>query len=113
MDVHVYGDGGDLWLKGPECRSILTEIGETALALWRTGIVAHISNRLAKSGYATVVMGGVHHDRWVGELHFGQSHDPGLLYGPAYEFGHQQYHSPRFVPGAHDLNAVLEELGAM
>lgn len=111
MDVHVYGDGGDLWLKGPECRAILTEIGEKALALWRAR-VAHISNRLAKSGYTTVDIGGFRHDRWVGELHFGQSHDPGLLYGPAYEFGHKQYRSTRYVTGAHDLNVVLEELGA-
>lgn len=112
MDVHVYGDGADLWLKGPECRRILVEIGEIALALWRAQ-VAHVSNRLARSGYVTTAIGGVHHDRLVGELHFGRSHDPGLFYGPAYEFGHQQYRSPRFVAGAHDLNAVLEELGAM
>lgn len=116
---------GEVLLSG-RIREIDFERAQTAQWLWQSR-VGYDTGQLARSAHAFTEIGGVRHDRWIGVLVFGT----GLEYGAAEEFGHragkrvqrvagrlskkraaQINAARRFIPGAHDLNAVLEELGS-
>lgn len=97
------------WLRGEVCRSIVAERANTAQWLYQSR-VAKRSGHLARSARAYTEIGGIRHDRWIGVMLVGF----GLEYDPAHEFGYTTRRGKRarqrYVPGAHDLNAVLEEL---
>lgn len=103
------------WLKGAQCRAVITERTHTAEMLYRAG-VAKRSGALARSAHASVAIGGTSTRYWEGTLTIG---DLGLAgdYVLAHEFGAaQRYDSNKGDPtfdeteGAHDLNAVLHAL---
>ncbi|MBX9920006.1 MAG: hypothetical protein K2Y33_09310 [Mycolicibacterium frederiksbergense] len=103
------------YLRGGECRGIITERTNTALMMYQAE-VAKRSAALAKSAHATVEIGGVQHDRWVGTLTVGEL---GIAddYVLPHEFGaDDRYDANRGDPtfdeteGARDLNFVLESL---
>lgn len=116
---------GEFLLSG-RLRAILLDRAHFAQAVFEER-VARVTNELATTAVGFVEIGGKRHDRWIGVLLIGA----GLEYGAAEEFGHREGKrvekvagrlsakraaqinaARRFVPGAHDLNAVLEALDA-
>jgi hypothetical protein len=101
----------ELLLSG-RMREIVFERATMAQALYQAR-VAKRSAALAGTARAFTEIGGVRHDRWIGTMLVGQ----GLEYGASHEFGYMTRKGKRarqrYVPGAHDLNDVLEELGSL
>lgn len=99
------------WLLSARCREIVFERAHTAQLLYQAR-VAKRSTLLAKSARAHTERGGVRHDRYIGVL---SVHDA-IEYEASHEFGYTSRKGKkakrRYVSGAHDLNAVLEELGS-
>jgi hypothetical protein len=107
------------WLMSQRCRDIVMERAQTAQWLYQSR-VAKRSTLLAKSAHGHTEIGGRRRDRWIGVL----SVHAAIEYEASHEFGHRSRgkgpgrgkEGPRqpghFIPGAHDLNAVLEELGS-
>jgi len=105
-------------LVGPEIHAALEAIGTIAHALY-VAEVAKRSGRLAGSALMQIEIGGVKQDRHVCHLTTGV----GLAYGAAHQFGHWQDESHLigataapgeshvFIPGGHELNRVLEQIG--
>ena len=112
-------------LRSERMKAIVLERAELAQALYEAQ-VAKRTGTLAGTAHALTEIGGVEHDRWVGVVTVGE----GIFYGASHEFGHVQRSrrsettgrftkgklpkgQQHFVAGAHDLNAVLEELGTL
>lgn len=99
-------------LLSPRMRGFVAELANTAQWLYQSR-VAKRSSALANAAHAHTEIGGVRHDRWIGVL----SVHSAIEYEAAHEFGYTtrkgRRAKRRFVPGAHDLNAVLEELGSL
>lgn len=99
-------------LRSPAMRAFCFERAETAQFLFQSR-VAKRSSALARSARAYTEIGGARRDRWIGVMLVGF----GLEYDPAHEFGYTTREGKRarrrYVAGAHDLNAVLEELGSV
>lgn len=115
MEVVLYPDPNPALtgvLKSNELRAILFERAQTAQFLYQAR-VAKRSTALAQSARGHTEIGGIRQDRWIGVL----SVHSGIEYEAAHEFGYTTRRGKRakrrFVPGAHDLNAVLEELGSL
>lgn len=114
MEVHIPEPNPALTelLLSNRMREIVHERAVTAQLLYQAR-VAKRSTALARTAHAFTEIGGVRHDRWIGTMLLGE----GLEYGASHEFGHLtrggKRAKRRFVPGAHDLNAVLEELGSV
>lgn len=98
-------------LMSARMRGFVFERAETAQWLYQAR-VARETGALSVSARAYTEVGGKRHDRWIGVMLVGF----GLEYDPAHEFGYTTRKGRRAkrrkVPGAHDLNAVLEELSA-
>lgn len=108
------------WLAGPVCRSMVFESAELYQALYRD-IVAKRTGNLAKSARVST---GFEDGRWVGILQVG---DATAYYAASHEFGttgdeHTQpsrtastarevFHEVH--RGAHDLNKILNLMGAL
>lgn len=117
MDVNIPEPNPALTelLVSERMRGMLAERAEAAAALYQAQ-VAKRTGRLAASAHVSTEIGGIHHDRWVAALTIGE----GLAYGAAHEFGvgihpgsvHNLDGRDRIQRAAHDLNRVLEELGA-
>jgi hypothetical protein len=90
-------------------REICAERANTAQWLYQSR-VAKRTGELSVVARGHTEIGGVRRDRWIGVL----SVHGAIEYEAAHEFGYKtrkgQRAKQRFVPGAHDLNAVLEEL---
>ena len=93
-------------------RAILFELAQNAQFLIQSRI-PHVTGQLASTVRGFTEVGGVRHDRWIGKVVMGT----GLEYGAAEEYGHLQGRIGKpdrpFILGAHDLNAVLEELESL
>lgn len=111
-------------LRSARMREIVFEIASNAQFLYQTR-VAKRSGRLALTAHASTEIGGAKHDRWIGVMAVSSR---AVEYEAAHEFGYihkakkgkgrrvrASKGSPlgRFIPGAHDLNAVLEELASL
>jgi hypothetical protein len=95
-------------LLSPRMAEICLERATTAAALYQER-VAKRTGELAAEAHAHTEIGGVRHDRHIGVM----SVSGPIAYEAAHEFGHIQHgRDPHFIAGAHDLNAVLEELGS-
>lgn len=107
-------------LRSSRIREICFERAETAQWLYQAR-VAKRSSALARTAHAHTEIGGARHDRWIGVL----SVHGAIEYEAAHEFGYRSRgkgpgrgkEGPRQrgrfeIPGALDLNAVLEELGS-
>lgn len=103
------------WMKGPRCREICYSIADMAMMLYQAE-VAKRTGSLARTAHARTEIGGRRHDRWIGVM--AVSADT-VMYEAAHEFGYQKslgqgVQGPRkFIPGFHDLNGVLAQLGSM
>ena len=93
------------WLLSPRCREICFERASTAQWLYQSR-VAKRSTALARAAHAHTEIGGARQDRWIGVL----SVHSGIEYEAAHEFGYKAGKRRKPIAGAHDLNAVLEEL---
>ncbi|WP_305780010.1 hypothetical protein [Nocardia nova] len=91
-------------LKSPQMRSLVAERAEAARAIYQQ-IVAKRTGRLASSARVDTFIGGRHNDRWIGRLTVEAPYAASHEYGTK---GGVQTHS-----GAHDLNAVLNQLGTL
>lgn len=93
-------------------REMVFERAALAQALYQSE-VAKESTALARTAHAFSEIGGVRQDRWIGTMLVGE----GLEYGASHEFGYMtrggKRAKRRFVPGAHDLNLVLSQLGSL
>jgi hypothetical protein len=111
VDLHEPNPAIAAFLMSSRCRAIVSERAQMAQMLYQAR-VARRSSLLAKAARAHTEIGGVRSDRWIGVL---SVHDA-IEYEAAHEFGYTSRKGSRakrrFVPGAHDLNAVLEELGS-
>lgn len=87
-------------------RDICFERAQTAQFLYQSR-VAKRSNQLALAARGHTEIGGRRHDRWIGVL----SVHSGIEYEATHEFGYRK--TVRKYSPAHDLNAVLEELGSI
>lgn len=103
------------WLKGSDCRAVITERINTGQMLYQAG-VSKRSDALARSARTTVAIGGTSTRYWEGTLIVGET---GIAAGYvlAHEFGaDDRYDENRGDPtfdetkGAHDLNATLQAL---
>jgi hypothetical protein len=92
-------------LLSPAIRAICAERANTAQWLYQSR-VAKRSSALARSAHAHTEIGGWRQDRWIGVL----SVHSGIEYEAAHEYGHKSRKARKPIAGAHDLNAVLEEL---
>lgn len=100
-------------------RGIVEERANTAMMLAQDQ-VAKRTGALARSAHAATEVGGVRNDRWIGVTTLGGR---GVDYAASHEFGADVVGlgeggkgSTRYAdaqPGAHDLNVVLEQLGAL
>jgi hypothetical protein len=108
------------WLKGQRCREICFGIADVAAMLYvaevakRTGDLSHTARPYTE-------IGGKRHDRWIGVMAASSS---SVFYEASHEFGYTSRglgpgvgkEGPRekghFIPGYHDLNFVLEQLGS-
>lgn len=114
MDVDIPSPNRAIsaYLLSARNRAILFEITQNAQFLIQSRI-PHVTGQLAATVRGFTEIGGVRHDRWIGKVVMGT----GLEYGAAEEYGHLQGKIGRperpFVLGAHDFNAVLEELAAL
>lgn len=101
------------FLVSQRCREICFDRADMAKLLYQAR-VAKRSGALARTAHAHTEIGGMKHDRWIGVL----SVHGGIVYEASHEFGHAQalgkgIEGPRrFIPGLHDLNFVLAELGS-
>ena len=111
MDVDIPQPNPALtgWLQSLRCREICFAIAETGQRLFQAR-VAKRSGALALTAHAHTELGGVRQDRWIGVL----SVHGTIEYEAAHEFGYTSRKGrrakQRYIAGAHDLNAVLEEL---
>ena len=98
-------------LRSARIREICFERAETAQWLYQAR-VAKRSTALARSAHAHTEIGGIRQDRWIGVL----SVHSGIEYEASHEFGYTtrkgRKAKRRKVSAAHDLNAVLDELGS-
>ncbi|MBF6368424.1 hypothetical protein IU469_22260 [Nocardia puris] len=92
-------------------RSLMYERAEIAQALYRE-IVSKRTGRLARSARVETFIGGARNDRWCSRLIVGGAEAP---HGLAHEFGYEidRDDEPIQVEGAHDLNLVLNAMGAL
>lgn len=117
MDVDLKSDPSAVgaFMVSARCRAICFEIAEMAQALYQER-VAKRTGALVRTAHAHTEIGGKRHDRWIGVLSVSSR---SVAYEAAHEFGYSarmgkgMVGPQEFVPGYHDLNAVLEELGAM
>lgn len=122
MDVNIYEPNPaiEATFASARLRSIVFEIAEIAHALY-VEQVAKRTGRLAASAHASTEFGEVYKGspRWIGVLTVGGR---GVDYALPHEFGVGDH--PRSIHtldaeentiqhAAHDLNRVLEELGAL
>lgn len=108
------------WLVSPECRALVFESAELYQALYRE-IVAKRTGELAKSAHVSTDIEG---DRWIGVMAVGSST---AYYAASHEFGttgsglsepSRTANTAREVfnevhQGAHDLNKILNMMGAL
>ena len=96
-----------------QMRSVVLEAAEIAQAIYRDS-VSKRTGRLAQSARVETAKGGRLKDRWIGRLSVGGTEAP---HGLGHEFGWDVTNKAgtvvRSVPGAHDLNYVLNVLGAL
>lgn len=126
MDITVYKPNPAVAaaLMSPATRAKMEELANTAKMLYQAR-VAKRSGRLAASARAHVEVGGKNHDRWIAELTIGGTGAAGTVdYALPHEFGVKRDVEGPTLPGsggrahtgghdaAHDLNAVLAELGS-
>lgn len=90
-------------LMGEPLRRILQDRADTA-ALLAYEQVAKRTGAEARSAHAHVEIGGVDNDRLIGVTTLGNEL---VDYAASHQFG------TRYQAGAHDLNAVLEQLGSL
>ncbi|WP_433568058.1 hypothetical protein ACQP1O_43220 (plasmid) [Nocardia sp. CA-151230] len=108
------------FLVGPTCRALVFEVAELYQALYR-GVVAKRTGELAKSARVST---GIEDGRWVGFMEIGSST---AYYAASHEFGvtGDRLSAPRRTAdtarqvfnevskGAHDLNKILNLMGAL
>lgn len=92
------------WLIGPECRSLVFEVGEVSKALYQEHVHKR-TRRLAASARVETFIGGRKSDRWASRLIIGE----GINYGPSHEFGTDDG-DEHIEAGFHDLNWVLDAM---
>jgi hypothetical protein len=112
MEINLNPEFLGEYLKGPEIEAVLTEIGEGKALPLAKAKIAKRSGALADSAEFHTEIGGIRNDRHIGVLTVGQ----GLAYGAAHEFGagdHPGSTGRHHNPPAHELDAVLEELGGL
>lgn len=90
-------------LLSPAMHRVVEERANTA-ALLAAAQVAKDTGDLARTAHAGTEIGGVDHDRWIGVMTLGRR---GVDYAASHQFGTTRQ------PGAHELNAVLEQLGSL
>ncbi|KLI04508.1 MULTISPECIES: hypothetical protein [Mycolicibacterium] len=103
------------WLRGPECRALVTERIHTAQMMYQAA-VAKRSSALARSAHTTVALTGSNVKYWAGTLSVGET-GMAATYVLAHEFGaDERYDENRGDPsfdeteGARDLNDILETI---
>lgn len=109
------------FMKSQRCREIVYERADMAMMLFQAE-VAKRSTHLARTAHASTEIGGKRHDRWIGVMSVASS---SVFYEAAHQFGYTSRgegpgggkEGPRepghFIPGYHDLNLVLEQLGSV
>lgn len=95
-------------LRGSEMRALMFERAEMAKAIYQD-IVSKRTGRLARSAHSETFIGGAANDRWCGRLTVG---DASAYYGVSHEFGTDDGDNGIHA-GFHDLNVVLNSLGAL
>lgn len=91
------------WLKGPECKKLVTQKANKALAIYR-GIVAKRTGALAASGHVVTRLGGLSNDRWEARLIADAPH------AASHEFGTGRTNPGRALPAAHDMDKVIDAM---
>ena len=92
------------WLISPICDGILRAAGDQYRDLYRV-VVAKRTGNLASSAHVST---GVERDRLVAVMEVG---DPVAYYAASHEFGTTGGFHP--MHGAHDLNRILNAMGAL
>lgn len=99
------------WLLGDECRDLVQATLLRAMAYWQLTAAAHArTGRELSSARTSVHIGGVHGDRWIGELLVGGP-DSAAPYTLSDQFGAFR-RGRHFQAPAKDLNKVLDLMAA-
>lgn len=96
-------------------REICYERADMAMMLYQAE-VSKRSGALARAAHPHTEIGGRRHDRWIGVLSVAAStvdYEAAHEFGYTHELGEGEHGPGEFIPGHHDLNRVLEQLGSM
>jgi hypothetical protein len=89
------------WLRGELCRGILTEAGELYQSLYHV----FVAKRTGQLAFSAAVDTDIEGDRWVAVMSVGDNVAP---YAASHEFGTGRTNPDHALPGAHDLNLILD-----
>lgn len=117
MDVDLKTDPSAVgeFMKSQRCREICYERADMAMMLYQAEVAKRTGN-LSRTAHARTEIGGKRHDRWIGVMSVSAR---SVEYEAAHEFGytkkvgHGALGPRELIPGYHDLNVVLEQLGSM